>query len=233
MRTIISALGAFLAFVSAQAVQAATLFDSSSIGNPVSVDFTGQVNGAAATQLSALLTLNLASISADGRSYTFNYSLTNDSSVASRIRSFGFDVDGGFLTGASATGAYPNRRLGDHFPEAIGNRDVCFHAAGNGQSDCTGGPNGLTQGQTGNGSFTLNFSSMRPAPGSIYLDLFVVRFQSISPGLNGGGTSGVGIGNVVPPPVPEPATWLMMILGFFSFGIILRQRAASPDALTA
>lgn len=229
MRSLISALGAILVFFCAQTAQAAAVINSSNVGTSFSVDFTGQIGGSPAAQLSALLNVTFTGLSPDGRTFTFAYSLTNDSTVASRIRSFGFDVNGGVLASASSTGAFPKDRFNDNFPDNIGIRDVCFHAAGNGAADCTGGPNGVTKGQTGTGTFTLVFSGAQPPPSSLYLDLFVVRYQSIAPG----DKSGVGIGTVVPPPVPEPSTWLMMILGFFALGLILRQRKTGESGRLA
>ncbi len=237
MRGIISALGGILIILGAlPAHAAAVVLNSGSAGTAFSVDFTGQVNGSPATQLSALLNVTLNSVSSDGRVYTFGYDLTNDSTVASRIRGFGFDVDGGVLSGAGVTGAFVKAQRPGFFPGfagGTGDRDVCFAATTNGNG-CTGGQGGVTTGQTGTGTFSLTFKGSNPAPSSIYLDLFVVRYQSISPAINGE-TSGIGIGQVVPPPpaVPEPGTWLMMIFGFFALGFVMRQRKAAETGLPA
>ncbi len=238
MRGIIGAVGAILVFVGAlPAHAAAVVLNSGSVGTGFSVDFTGQVNGAPATQLSALLNVTLNSVSTNGRVYTFGYDLTNDSTVASRIRGFGFDVDGGTLTSASVSGEFIGVDRPGFFPGfagGTGERDVCFAATNNGNG-CTGGQGGVNKGQTGSGTFTLRFANSQPAPGSIYLDLFVVRYQSISPKINGG-DSGIGIGRIIPPPpppVPEPATWLMMIVGFFALGFIMRQRKVADGGVPA
>jgi len=133
----------------------------------------------------------------------------------------------------SANGAYAYTQQSGQFPEGLGNRDLCFIATGNGQ--CNGGQGGLTSNpdQTGTGTFAITFSQAMEA---VTFDNFAVRFQSINPGLNGGGTSGVGIGSLVsggsPVAAPEPGTWLMMLVGFGLVGHLLRlqRRLASVEA---
>ncbi|QYU66845.1 cistern family PEP-CTERM protein [Leptolyngbya sp. 15MV] len=224
-------LGVGAALLASPAAQAATVIDSTDVGSSFTIDFTGQVNGAPAPQLSALLNVVFNGTSNAGRTYLFSYSLTNDSSVSSKIRGFGFNVAGGDVTSASSTGDYPGSKLDEMFPEGLHKRDVCFHAPnmgnGNGNSGCTGGNinSGLGMGQTGTGTFALTFASPQAIPTSLYLDMFVVRYQAISPSLNGG-DSGVGLGTPVPA-VPEPSTWLMFLLGFFLTGYALRHRRAA------
>lgn len=219
MSRFLFSLGVGMALLMAPAAQAATVIDSSNVGSEYTIDFTGQAGGAPAPQLSALLNLVFNGTANSGQTYLFSYSITNDSSVSSLMRSFGFDVTGGTLTSAAVSGAFTGWNFGDNFPEGAGSLDICFHTSGG--NNCTGGPNGLAQGATGTGTFSLTFSS---APTSITLDSFTTRFQSISPSVNGQ-TSGIGIGTPVPA-VPEPSTWLMFLLGFFLTGYALRSRRA-------
>lgn len=181
--------------------------------------YSGQVNGAPAPALSALQDFTFTGVSNSGLTYNFNQRLENTSSVSSQLRSFGFDITspGAFST-ANATGALPNFSFNSTFPEGQGTRDVCFRFNGNG--NCTGGPGGIAPGfaEAGSGSFSLTFGS---ALTSIRLDNFVTRFQSIDPELNGGNS---GIGLPVNAPVPEPASWALMILGFGVAGGALRRR---------
>ena len=53
-------------------------------------------------------------------------------------------------------------------------------------------------------------------------------------GTGGGGTGGDGNGGTANPvsPVPEPSTWLYLILGLFGIGATLRRRPRSSAALT-
>ena len=70
------------------------------------------------------------------------------------------------------------------------------------------------------GDGTLNFSLTDPDPGDNYYDFT----QGVD-----GGLINVGTGPIVTPPppmgaVPEPATWAMMLTGFFGLGAVLRTR---------
>ena len=120
------------------------------------------------------------------------------------------------ISSFAATGAYPFAEANNNFPEGLGIREICFRASGG--NNCTGGPNGLTKGQSGMGTFSIDFAN--PA-NSIELDNFVTRFQSIDPGIMGS-TSGVGVGQLQA--VPEPATWAFMIFGFGAIGGALRRQ---------
>ena len=197
--------------------------DSDAVGTQYVVDFTGQANGSAAPDLSSVLTLTFNGTSNGGATYNFGYNLVNDSSVTARLRSFGFDITDATLASASSTGTYGTVGYNDTFPEGLGTLDVCFRAAGG--SNCTGGPNGLWSGSGASGAIALNFAGPL---GSIALDNFATRYQSISPAVNGA-TSGVGIGT--PGAVPEPATWALMILGFGAVGMAMRRRNMSTSKI--
>lgn len=206
----------------ASAANAGVLITAADPGKVFTIDYTGQVNGGSTALVSALQTFTFTGTSNGGKTFNFDYSLTNDSAVSSRLRSFGFDITSALnATGATGTGVYGTAGFNDNFPEGVGKLEVCFRATGG--SNCTGGPNGLTSGQTATGTLSLIFSTAQP---TIVLDDFTVRFQSISPKINGG-SSGVGIGALVPPApvtaVPEPASWALMILGFGTVGGMMRR----------
>lgn len=228
-----AAVAAVAIICSALPATAAVVINSANTGYSFSYDYAGQVNGSSTTQISALADFTFTGVSNNGLTYNFSYSLLNDSVVDSRIRSFGFDTSG-TVTSLSSTGVYAYTQQNGQFPEGLGNRDLCFIATGNGQ--CNGGQGGLTSNpdQSGGGTFAITFSQVMEA---VTFDNFAVRFQSINPGLNGGGTSGVGIGALVsggsPGAVPEPGTWLMMIVGFGLVGASLRQRRIGMPALRA
>ena len=72
-------------------------------------------------------------------------------------------------------------------------------------------------GNTGTGTFTLNFSSAKT---TVSLSDLYVRYQSVYGGDEWGGSA---VGEVVTSnAVPEPATWAMMIVGFGAIGSTLR-----------
>jgi len=84
-------------------------------------------------------------------------------------------------------------------------------------------------GETATGSFVLNFD---PGPGSVSLDNLQIRWISLANGGSGVGVpddclvgcnGGGGGGNVI----PEPGTWLLMILGFGGAGAMLRRRRSA------
>jgi hypothetical protein len=195
-------------------------------GGSVLIKFNGLTDGPTLVPgLAAELTLTFSSVSPDGKTYNFAYSLFNSSSgqvTGSRISSFGFNTDPN-VAGGSATGLFDVLHLGDSYP-IIDDPEVClFNPNGRG-GVCTGSGGGLSKGQTGTGTLSLRFSSV-PVGSSITLSNFVDRYQSIT-GV-AGVTSAVGqqVRTPPPPPVPEPGTWAMMLVGFGGMGLRMRRRA--------
>lgn len=212
---------------------AAVLINSSNVGYSFTTDYTGLVGSGSTTLVGGLSSFTFTGLSNSGLTYNFSYSITNDSSVSSRLTAFGFDVDPN-ISGASSTGTFASANLNNNFPSGIGKVDVCFEADSNG--NCAGGSAGLNAGQTGTGSFALTFSQVMA---SVSLDSFVTRFQSINPKINGS-SSGVGIGSVVsdngggssnPIVAPEPTTWMMLMTGFLLIGAMMRRSQARPPAV--
>ena len=164
--------------------------------------FTVNFEGPAGTAASLLLTLT----GGTGNAYTFTYSFNNTGSSANLV-GFAFDTDPALasvtaISGPLAFGANAN------FP-GVGTVDACFYSGNN-----CGAANG--QATSFNGGFTLNFNS---AP--VTLSNFVDRYASIA---NLNNQSGEGLGTVVHPAVPEPATWAMMLVGFGGIGVTMRRR---------
>jgi hypothetical protein len=181
--------------------------------------FNSAAGGALDADLQAKLTLTLFDIDANG-DFTFNYSFENlstgNDAGTSRLVNFGFNADPDFHN-ASIVGAgfFITVRSGN---VVAGQPNVEFCATnGNG---CTAGGNAsktLENGEVGAGKFLLNFASPQS---SASLDNLQVRWIS----LNNGG-SGYGL-PTTPGAVPEPATWLMMIMGFGGLGAMIRRRRA-------
>jgi hypothetical protein len=226
-----SIVAAAVALAVASPSPAAVLINSSNVGYSFTTDYTGLVGGGSTALVGGLSTFTFTGLSNSGLTYNFNYSITNDSSVTSRLTAFGFDVDPN-VSGASSTGTYASANLNNNFPSGVGTVDVCFEADSNG--NCTGGSAGLTSNQTGTGSFALTFSQVMA---SVSLDSFVTRFQSINPKINGS-SSGVGIGSVIsntggnnPIVAPEPATWMMLMTGFLLIGGIMRRKRSGLSGL--
>lgn len=190
-------------------------------GESTVINFNGYSDGGVISGLTSQLTLELVSI-IDGE-FLFNYSILNNSTApvtGARISSFGFDTDPD-LADAEATGDY---RFIESGSMANGqNVEICFNAADTGS--CSGG-DGAAIGETGTGTFTLIFGSDVE---DITLSDLHTRYQSIT-GVSGASSA---TGDPVTPPVPEPATWAMMLLGFGATGFALRRRRRTGIAQLA
>lgn len=229
MRIVEAVLAATAIFLSPAApVFGAVIIDSAKIGYRFEIDYAGQIAGKASDDISGSSIFTFTGISKDRLTYLFDYSMTNDSSVSSRLTAFGFNVLPD-VSGAASTGDFASTSLGDNFP-GFEKVDVCFEADKNGK--CSGGNGGLTlEDDTGTGTFALTFAKVME---SVTLDDFVTRFQSID---SEAGSSGIGVGALVdggqPIVAPEPGTWLMMLGGFGMIGFQVRRRRASGQPLQA
>ena len=202
------ALGALTLTATPASADAITL-NGSNVGQSYTFNFNGFSDGNIIAGLSALATFTLQA--ATGNSYTFGYSVTNTTSgsVNSRMSSFAFNTDPN-ITSASSTGTFSFNTVGGSYPNGIGNVDICFKDASTG-SCAGGGGGGLTDGQTGTGTFTLNFA--QPLT-SLTLSDFFNRYQSITgagnvssatgsgtlTGTSGGTTTSTSGGTSVPEP---------------------------------
>ena len=201
-----------------------TLTTSGASGGSAALDFNG-FGGSPVTVIAGLtakLTLSFASIV--GNTFNFGYTLENTSSTpitASRISSFGFNVDPN-ISSASSTGTFDFATVdnsGINIPN-VGNVEVCFKDVNTGT--CTGNGGGLDFGQSATGTLALAFSSPQTA---ISLSNFYVRYLS----LEGAGVIQSASGQVTSP-VPEPAAWMLMILGFAGIGFAMRRQRYTHTA---
>ena len=208
-----------------------TLTTSGTSGGSSVVAFNGFVGSPAGViaGLTAKLTLSFVSITSNmigGNTFNFGYTLDNNASAsvtASRISRFGFDVNPD-VTSASSTGVYDFADMGGNQPNNVGTVEVCFKDTSN--AGCTGGPGGLTLGQSGSGTLSLAFNSNQTA---ITLSNFFTRYQSLDArGIEGGSASG----QVTTPssPVPEPAAWMLMLVGFGAIGFAMRKKRYTQTA---
>ena len=185
-------------------------------GDSFTIFFAGQSDGNPVPGLAASLQLTFVGVDVNG-DYQFLYLLTNTSTLnpLSEATGFGFNIDPSTfnLGGSDVNGDFTNMSSG-----SISNGfSVEFCATGG--PNCAGGASngdGVSPGGF-DGDFLLAFSGADP--GTITLNQPIVRFQST-------GTDGRGSAVGVPttPPVPEPATWAMMILGFGAAGYAVRRR---------
>ncbi len=201
-----------------------TLTTSGASGGSATIHFDG-FGGDPATVIGGLtskLTLTFSSLI--GNTATFAYLIENTSSTpitASRIPLFGFNSNPDIIS-AVATGIYdaPNVSPNGTVPN-FGAAEFCVRAVvGN---NCSGGAGkGITQGTSVSGSLALTFAV---APATVQLTNFFVRYQSVAGAANGAG-SAVGRPTA---PVPEPAAWMTMLLGFGGIGLAMRKRNGAPQ----
>jgi hypothetical protein len=210
---------------SAGAVVTSITFDSLNDSGQIFLDGFGGDPPAVVAGLTSDVTYTLTGHT--GTDWTFSYLIHNTSGapiLTSRVSMIGFDVDPNVIGGANGlviiNGVLPNEDQNGNTPNH-GNTEICI--TGN---NCAGGANdGVTQGGTGGGSFTLRFASDDLT--QITFNNFVDRYQSITGAGNvtsaigrpaeGGGGGGAG-------GVPEPATWALMIGGFGGVGALMRRR---------
>lgn len=168
---------------------------------------------------SATLTLTLDTFNALTGVYNFSYTLTNTSNTtlnpSGRITAFGFN-DSTNLTPTGSTGSgnlLDEILFGANISGGNNEMDICLTT-----NNCSGGGSGgdgVVVGSPVSGTFSLDYPG---SLSSLTLSGFTVRYQST--GANGEGS---GIGTVTPP-IPEPATWAMMLLGFAGIGMTIRRR---------
>lgn len=215
-----------LAFAATPALADPITLDPSSVGQSYTFNYNGFSDGTTINGLTASTTFTLTSTSAN--SYTFSYSVANTTSdpLTSRVSSFAFNTDP-TISSATSTGAFSYTTLNSNYPNGIGNVDVCFKDAATG-SCAGGGSGGLTTGETGTGSFTLNFSS---PISSLTLSDFFVRYQSITGAGNVTSASGEGtMTSTGGTSVPEPGVLGMMLGGIAAIALLRRRRIVPAKA---
>lgn len=210
----------------APAAAVTTLTFGSEIGQAGRFAFTGLGTTAGTEDLVAQLTLTLTARTAS--SFTFSYNISNMAGGdidAARLMSFGFDVDSPFYLGAVSSGDF--NRVSSGIVSGVGYVNACFLMSGN---SCTSnGGSGLQMGSdAGTGSFTL-FLGL-PMQTVTLRDSYVRWRQVKSQELDLNNASGLGLGQVVEMPLPEPRTWAMMIIGFGLVGLAARRKGGLPAA---
>lgn len=191
-----------LAFTASPALADAVTLTSADINKTFNLSYNGFSDGTTVSGLTSTSTFTLTEVA--GNSYTFSYTVANTTSdpVDSRVSGFAFNTNP-TVTGATSTGTFDIAATGGHYPNGIGSVDACFRTAG---GSCAGaGGTGLTDGQTGTGTFTLTFAS--PVT-SLTLSDFYVRYQSITGAGNITSATGSGTltstGGSTGGQVPEP-----------------------------
>jgi hypothetical protein len=195
-------------------------------GGPLSVGDSATIHfgGPAGTTASADLFLQLTGASSATGAYTFSYTFTNANPSVSNLVDFGFTTTPTLLSISGVTGTMKFTVNPINFPGGY-NVDACAWPASGQNCDSANG-----QADSFAGAFTLNFGANS---GPISLNNFVDRYASLcqlaAPGSNDC-PSGEGTPTTTRP-VPEPATWALMLLGFAGVGVAMRRGRKSKPAL--
>jgi len=196
------------------------IFLTATVGNP--------------TGATAHAIFNYLGHDAASKVFSFSYWIDNTSvapSELSRLGQLGFDVAPKPTSGADtdATDAFKFQYAANPGPNSgnfngLGPRNVCLYAGNN----CSGAGNaGLGANDAPDtGSFTITYNAAQT--GTITLSNFVGRWQATNIGSTSGGPTPGG-GGVTP--IPEAATWAMMLIGFGTMGGAMRRRRSQAARL--
>ncbi|QDM40776.1 cistern family PEP-CTERM protein [Altererythrobacter sp. TH136] len=214
-----------LALSAAPALADPITLDAGDVGTSFTLNYNGFADGAVVDGLTASTSFTLKSVT--DTSYSFDYTVANTTSgdLSSRVSSFAFDTNPD-ISSATSTGTYNYTVLDSNYPNGIGNVDVCFK--GGASNSCAGNSGGVTTGDPGTGSLTLNFSDPISA---LTLDNFFVRYQSITGAGNITSASGAVTSSSGGTPVPEPGMLVLFGIGAAAVAFGRRRKAAPARAL--
>ncbi len=214
-----------LALSAAPALADPITLDAGDVGTSFTLNYNGFADGTVVDGLTASTSFTLKSVT--DTSYSFDYTVANTTSgdLSSRVSSFAFDTNPD-ISSATSTGTYNYTVLDSNYPNGIGNVDVCFK--GGASNSCAGNSGGVTTGDSGTGSLTLNFSDPVSA---LTLDNFFVRYQSITGAGNITSASGAVTSSSGGTPVPEPGMLVLFGIGAAAVAFGRRRKAAPARAL--
>lgn len=214
-----------LALSAAPALADPITLDAGDVGTSFTLNYNGFADGTVVDGMTASTSFTLKSVT--DTSYSFDYTVANTTSgdLSSRVSSFAFDTNPD-ISSATSTGTYNYTVLDSNYPNGIGNVDVCFK--GGASNSCAGNSGGVTTGDSGTGSLTLNFSDPISA---LTLDNFFVRYQSITGAGNITSASGAVTSSSGGTPVPEPGMLVLFGIGAAAVAFGRRRKAAPARAL--
>lgn len=165
-----------------------------------------------------------------GNSYNFSYTLSNTVNAvdyqAARVTIFGFNTDPNIASTSTGAPDLFNTIAAGNQPNGLAGIEVCYKDSGP-SGNCTGANGGVAIGGSTSGTFNLAFASL---PAAVSLSDFSVRYQGIDSTKYGfRGDSASGVPTTMMTPVPEPATWMMMLAGLGIIGSSMRRKRRIPS----
>jgi PEP-CTERM motif len=200
---------------------------SADVGKSFIYLYNGIINEQDQVGLAAAIKFTLTGVS--GNVWNFKAAVDNRLSIApvgGRISSFGFNGNPEIIGATPLSGPFTTAVINAGLPQIGGQTtiDFCLTANNNCQG---GGGGGVNDGNVATQEFALSFANNIT---SVIFNNFILRYQSVtgSPlgnsgigmGRNAGGNSPIG------DPVPEPASWAMLIAGFGLIGAMARRQRA-------
>ena len=240
-KMVLAAAAGLAALTFASAGQAAVVITAGGGAQTFTVNYNGYINEVLQPGLTGTGVFSLSGVDTTNANYdvwSFNTTVTNTSGTpvsASRISILAFDLaDALHSTRGSSPGIFGATIGSGSLPQAISGPayDICFRAGGGGGNCTGGGGGGVLSAVLPNApvayTSTLNFRLAKSASSATQLTFnrFGVRYQSINYG-NVKDDSGVGLGTVV----PEPSSWMLMIVGFGLIAQQLRRRSRAAAAV--
>lgn len=200
---------------------------SADVGQSFTYTYNGIINEQNQSGLTAAIRFTLNSVS--DKVWNFTAAIDNTLSAApvgGRIVSFGFNGNPEIIGATAISGPFGKAVIDGSFPQ-IGKTTIDFCLTAN--NNCQGGSGGgVVNGTTATQEFALSFANNTT---SVIFNNFILRYQSISGSRLG--DSGIGLGtndggfDPGGNPVPEPASWAMLIAGFGLIGAMARRQRAA------